>query len=343
MSTPALRYTVRDRSILLPFYKRLLVEPLLPVIPRRLAPNAITHAGHLVNLAALLVLALVPPLTERARWPYFVVAALVHVYLWCDNADGGHARRTNQCSAMGEFLDHGLDLLNATYIAAMSTLVLGVPPFWSAVAVVVVPAAAAVTYWEQAETGMFQLGLFNQIESVAALTLLLVIRGTVGSEALAVHVGPVSLAVVLLATVVFTAGSSILASAWRVAKKNGSLVPFAAPLGFAIATALAIGTGTLGTLAAIVVGTTVFVFLGIRQLTLRVRGRRPLAEHGVLLAAAALTSLAVYHALGGPVGARVDWVTAGATVVSFGGLALFHAVRGHRDVARLDRIAVAAG
>ena len=56
MGTPALTYSVQDRSILLPYYKRFLVEPLLPIIPARISPNAITHGGHIVNLIALVVL-----------------------------------------------------------------------------------------------------------------------------------------------------------------------------------------------------------------------------------------------------------------------------------------------
>ena len=40
MTDPALKYSVQDRSILLPYYKRFLVEPLLPAIPQKLDPNA---------------------------------------------------------------------------------------------------------------------------------------------------------------------------------------------------------------------------------------------------------------------------------------------------------------
>ena len=39
----ALVYKADDRSILLPYYKRFLIEPTLPFIPARLHPNVITH------------------------------------------------------------------------------------------------------------------------------------------------------------------------------------------------------------------------------------------------------------------------------------------------------------
>jgi phosphatidylglycerophosphate synthase len=340
MTTPALKYSVRDRSILLPHYKRLLVEPLLPFIPASVNPNAITHGGHFLNLGALLLLIFTTNLNKR--WPFIAVAILVHVYLWCDNADGGHARRTNQCSAKGEFLDHGLDLLNATYVACMTVVTLGAPPFWSVAAAVVVPAAAAVTYWEQAETGVFQLGLFNQIEAIFALSVALVARAVFGAETIAnVRIAGISLPVVVLAFVSVTTLVAILRSTMRVAQNRGRLGPAIAPYAFGAAVTVAAATGALGTLAAIVAGAVVFIFIGIRQLTSRVRGERPLVERGVLVAAAVLGALAGYRVLGGPPNANIaqsiDWAAAGVVSIGFGGLALMRALEGHRAVERLDR------
>ena len=238
MTTPALKYSVRDRSILLPYYKRFLVEPLLPFIPSRVNPNAITHGGHVLNLGALLLLVLTANMNKR--WPFIATAILVHVYLWCDNADGGHARRTNQCSAKGEFLDHGLDLLNATYVACMTVVTLGAPPFWSVAAAVVVPAAAAVTYWQQAETGVFQLGLFNQIESIFALSVALVARAAFGAEAIAsVHVLGISVPVLTLAVVSIVALFGIIRSTMRGAQNRGRLGPAVAPYAFGAAVTVA--------------------------------------------------------------------------------------------------------
>jgi phosphatidylglycerophosphate synthase len=340
MTTPALKYSVRDRSILLPHYKRFLVEPLLRFIPASVNPNAITHAGHLFNLGALLLVVLTAHMNKR--WPFIAVAALVHVYLWCDNADGGHARRTNQCSAKGEFLDHGLDLLNATYIACMSVVTLGAPPFWSVAAAIVVPAAAAVTYWEQAETGVFQLGLFNQIESVFALSVALVARAVFGAEKIAsVEVAGLSLPVVILVFVSIVALVGILHSTMRVVRNRGRLGPAIAPYAFGVAVTVAAATGALGTLAAIVAGAMVFIFLGIRQLTLRVRGERPLVERGVLVAAVVLGALAGYRILGGIPNAAmarsIDWAAASIASIAFGSLALARALEGHRAVEQLDR------
>lgn len=340
MGTPALTYSVQDRSILLPYYKRYLVEPLLHVIPARISPNAITHGGHLVNLLAL-VLLITASGAMKSGWPFFVVPLLVHFWLWCDHADGGHARRTNQCSAMGEFLDHGLDLLNATYVICMTVVALGAPPFWSVAAAVVVPAAAAITYWEQAETGVFQLGLLNQIESVCSLSVALIARGLFGIDAIAgIRVGPWSLPVVILAVVSVVALFGILRCAMRVAQKHGQIVPFIAPLAFGAALTVAAANGALGTLTAIVSGAAVYIFIGIRSLAFRVRGERPVLERGVLVAATLFGGLGSYRAMGGAQEAALEWIAAGGVTVVFGGLALVRALEAHRDVARLDRSAV---
>lgn len=329
----ALTYSVTDRSVLLPHYKRFFVEPTLRAIPARLSPNAITHAGHLICLAALALCFMAAP---RSKSPaFFVVALLLNAYLWCDNADGSHARRTNQCSATGEFLDHGLDLLNATYVAIMTVLTLGAPPIWSVAAAVIVPAAAAVTYWEQAETGVFQLGMFNQIESIACLTIALVARGVLGADAMrSVSVGPLSLPSAILAFTTLVALVGIIHSAVRVARRSPvrRLVPFVAPVALGIGLGAATFTGAMSMLPAILAGAAGFIFVGIRQLFLRVGGQRPLTEHGVLVAGAVLAALAT-----APTAARpLEWPLAVALAGSFGIVGLIRAVQGHEQVRTVD-------
>ena len=341
MSTPALAYSVRDRSILLPYYKRFLVEPLIPFIPARISPNAITHGGHLINLAALVLL--VASAHMDKGWPFFLVPVLVHVWLWCDHADGGHARRTGQCSALGEFLDHGLDLLNATYVICMTVVALGTPPFWSVTAAVVVPAAAAITYWEQAETGVFQLGLLNQIESVCSLSVALMARGLFGVAAIAgMHVGSWPLPDLILAVVSVVALFGILRCAMRVKQKGGRLTPFVAPFLFGAAVTLAAATGALGTLSAILIGASVYVFIGVCQLNFRIRGERPQSQMGVLVAAVVVGGVVVYRMRAGVVPAALEWGAAGVLTSVFGGLALVRGIEGHRAVEELDRAKAAS-
>ncbi len=340
-SPAALVYTVQDRSILLKPYKKFLVEPLLPILPRSLDPNAITHAGHVIALVAL-VISILAVDVDRG-WPFFLVAFLVNLYNWCDNADGSHARRVNRCSSLGEYLDHGLDLLSATYVVCITVITLGVPTFWSVAASVVVTATAAFTYWEQAETGKFQLDLLNQIESIMALTVLLLIRGIWGTSVTATQIGPFPLHVYLLGFVFANASMAVIKGFVRVAANKGNLAAFWAPALFGGTVLLTAATGALSTVATIVVGSAVYVFHGIRQLTLRVNGRRPKAHHTrpVMAAALFLGALVVYRLGGGVQTKMLDWVCATVTCAFFGVTALILGVEGHRTVARLDQAKLA--
>lgn len=327
-------YRVEDRSILLPHYKRLFVEPVLPHLPVGLDPNHITHAGHLLALTALL--GAVAAQGSTSKWPFLVVALLVNLYNWCDNADGSHARRVGRCSALGEYLDHGYDLLSATYVVAIVALALGTPPFWTVAAVAVVPMAAAFTYWEQAETGVMQLGLLNQVESVASLTLILMLRAALGPAFGEIAIGPIPLAVLLLGAVVATAAVAILRALVRVRARGGRLLTSVPPLAFIGALLVAVGTGALGELAGVVAGTSVMGFHGIRQLGLRVEGRRSRFETGVLVAAFVVAGITCFHHAVAPV-AGADFIVAFGAAIPFGLLALVKAVEGRRAVGRTDR------
>src|SRR4051812_41281198 len=128
MASPGLVYKVEDRSYLLPLYKRFCVNPCMRFLPASLNPNTITHLGHLVNLLGTAALIVFSSMYPGTWWPFAIAALGVHLYNWADNADGAHARRTGQTSALGEFLDHGLDMFNTIYISYMSAIGIGAPP-----------------------------------------------------------------------------------------------------------------------------------------------------------------------------------------------------------------------
>lgn len=265
-------YRADDRSLLLPFYKRWLVEPTLPYIPTKVHPNSITHTGHLLCFvaAALLVAA-----NARRGWVFFAAMVLLQAYNWCDNADGAHARRTKQSSATGEYLDHGLDLLNTTYIAAMTIYALGSSPEYTVMLAILIPGAAAMTCWEQTETGVFRMGLLNQIESVVVLSLTMVVSGLYGTDAWRqIHVGPVSLWQALhlwpIATILFGKVRSLQ----RVASVDRPIAPALAFLAAQVAIAIAGVRGDISTLSAVALATGVNLYFGARMLSLRLRAER---------------------------------------------------------------------
>ncbi|MBW2455246.1 MAG: CDP-alcohol phosphatidyltransferase family protein [Deltaproteobacteria bacterium] len=269
---PELDYFADDRSLLLRPYQRWLIAPVLAWLPARLSPNAITHVGHLLNLAALLLLVLLWP--ERG-WPLYVAAVLVQLYIWCDNADGAHARRTGRSSAYGELLDHGLDILNVVYIACISAFALGLSPMLWVLVVLLITVAPAFSYWEQTETGVLRLGMLNQVESGLVVSGALCVSAVLGRgwwAHVAVHDIHPQLVMVLWPSVTILFG--IARGAVRVTRQRGlrALAPVIALVLFDSGIVLAAALGTLSARVAVVLAVAGNVFFATRMLTMRVAG-----------------------------------------------------------------------
>ena len=300
MAPGALVYKVDDRSILLPYYRRYLVDPLLPLIPASVNPNSITHAGHLLNLVGT---ALLIGLWPDRGWPYILAMLLLQAYMWCDNADGSHARRTNQCSAFGEFLDHGLDQLNTVYIGYLTAMALGVSPIWWVVIAFIIPGAGAVTYWEQSQTGVFRLGLLNQVESLTVLSMALTARAIFGASIWTeITIFGVTLQHVMLAWSASTILFGMLRSMFRVgvASPRGAaaVLPIVGLLAFAGAITVATWFGAVSTVAGVTLCTGANVYFGMRMLTNRLHNETPRLGR-LLVAGTAILALLVGVRLAG--------------------------------------------
>jgi phosphatidylglycerophosphate synthase len=288
MASGTLAYRVDDRSLLLPYYRRFVVDPLLPFIPARVSPNAITHAGHLLNFAGT---ALLVGLWPDRGWPFLLAMVLLQLYLWCDNADGAHARRTGQCSPFGEFLDHGLDQLNTVYIGYLTAMALGVPALWWVVLALVIPGAGAVTYWEQSQTGIFRLGLLNQVESLTVLSVLLTLSAVLGRYQWTrwSPLGVVTMQTAILlwstSTILFGMARSMVRVA--VARGPSAVLPMVGLLAFGGAVVLAAQAGAVSTIAGVTLATAANVYFGMRMLANRLHGETPRLG-GVLVAGTAV-------------------------------------------------------
>lgn len=348
MAEAGLVYTVKDRSVLLPHYKRFVVEPLIRFIPRSVDPNSITHIGHLiclVGVSVLLAFGTFVPAGGSVRLPFIVGVVCLQLYNWCDNADGAHARRTGRTSAMGELLDHGLDMLNTTYIAYAAAISIDAPPAWWVGIALVVPAACAATYWEQAETGVFSVGPLNQIESVMLLSSVLLISAIFGFGAWDyVHVGPVTARLTVMGFVAATATVTIVQNVARVVARLGAAaIPRIAPLVlFDLGVLAAMMVGALSPVSAVIVGSAGNVFFGLRSLAMRTAGERPGVEKGMVVGGLLVLGLVGWRLADQPVGHTVDWAASVAATLFFGAFAVANARDARREVIRLDLEAAAA-
>lgn len=294
-------YKVEDRSILLPYFRRYMVDPALPFIPAKIHPNSITHAGHLVNLFGLLLLLALRPVSG---WPFFVTALCVNFYNWADNADGAHARRTNQCSPFGEFLDHGLDQFNTVYFALLSAYAIGAPALaWVAMAILI-PGAAVVTYWEQSNTGVFRVGLLNQVESVVVITITLAISGITGQSvwgkeiAYGLHVRDV-MVLWPCSTILFGMARNLV----RVMAQCGARAtgPILVYLAFAAAIFGSVVVGAFDAPWAVALACALNIHLGMRMLARRLKKEPPQVEPFVLGGAVAVSGVVAWKLLGRPI------------------------------------------
>jgi phosphatidylglycerophosphate synthase len=234
---------------------------------------------------------------------------LLQAYMWCDNADGAHARRTNQCSPFGEFLDHGLDQLNTVYIGYLTAMSLGVPPLWWVILALIIPGAGAFTYWEQSETGIFRLGLLNQVESLSVLSVVLTVSGILGRYTWTSWslFGIVTVQQAMLlwssSTILFGMARAMV----RVVRVRGvgALIPAVGLLSFGGALVLATWTGAVNTILGVTLATGVNVYVGMRMLTNRLHGESPRLGRGLMVSSALLFGLAVAARYGFPVSPQI--------------------------------------
>lgn len=318
-------YKVDDRSIFLPYYRRFLINPALPRIPAKVDPNTITHLGHALCLAALLVTL---ACRMSAGWPTLLVIVLLQAYVWCDNADGAHARATGQQSAAGEYLDHGLDLVNCAYIGIISAYGLGSSTgTLGLILASLIAVASSLTTWEQSVTGVFRLGMVNQIESIFFLGFVLLADGIFGPEILTrVALFGVTLQQALFLAVSLSVVFTVARGMFAVRASGGTVLPGAGLLLLHGAIVFGHARGAIAVSAVLAALATTSVAFGARTLLSRLRGTQLTASAGLtLLGLGGLTVAAAY--------------TLPLTVVSagMGVLALLSVVAAGRDALGIAR------
>ncbi len=123
-----------------------LCEPLLEHIPPSVHPNTISLVTHMIAwVTAVLAVTspLLPPLPRALALIGAGVGTLVSMIGDC--LDGMHARKTNQCSKLGELMDHWLDAIIVPLTTVGITMALGMDPW----AIAIVNVTAAMVYHGQ--------------------------------------------------------------------------------------------------------------------------------------------------------------------------------------------------
>ena len=110
------RYKTNESTFIEKYFYNHVWDAMANNLPDSLAPNLMTVCGCLLPLASLVVICFVSPDFSETL-SHNVVLLCVAAHLWyqtIDAIDGKQARRTNNCSPLGQLLDHNLDQISLT-------------------------------------------------------------------------------------------------------------------------------------------------------------------------------------------------------------------------------------
>jgi phosphatidylglycerophosphate synthase len=262
-------YRAEDRALLLRFYQRLLWDRLVVALPRSLRPNTITLFGE----SCALLSAVATWWAVRGHRALYVVSGLLLLaYMTADNVDGQHARRTKQTSALGEFLDHGLDGLASCAVLLCSALALRVDGVALAGLVALGSLGFGSVFWAQYRTGLLVTPRVSAMEGVTGAALFQLAMAALGEPAWLLYAPGVpnaasALLVVLALCYVYAIASPVL----RARRAGARLGELAAPLLVAFGALAYVRLGAGGLAPALIVALVVAQMV-CRMILLRARG-----------------------------------------------------------------------
>jgi hypothetical protein len=166
----------------------------------------------------------------------------------------------------------------------------------------IIPGAGAVTYWEQSQTGVFRLGLLNQVESLTVLSIALTVSAIFGTSVWT-KVSLFGIVDLQHAMLIWTASTILFGKArsmWRVGAARGvaAVLPIACLLTFGGAIVGATALGVVNTLTAVALCTGANVYFGMRMLSHRLHGESPRIEGALVGGTLALIALMGSRQLG---------------------------------------------
>lgn len=179
------KYSVTGVSLIEPIMQRFWKAIVLKV-PEWWAPNAMTLAGLVINIATSALLMWYSPdgKGEPPLWCYLLCSIGLLIYQTLDAIDGKQARRMNCSSPLGELFDHGCDALSIVFVIVSTSvaLQLGVTPrlmFFECFATMFLFYAA---HWQTYCSGTLKFGIIDVTEGQLSIAMLYVISGVFGSS-----------------------------------------------------------------------------------------------------------------------------------------------------------------
>ena len=233
MAQPDYAYQSSQDSILRPYYQRWIWNPLLEMIPASWSPNSLT----LLSTGCCALSFLLALFLNQSTFAMLAAAVLVFAYVSLDNMDGAHARRTEQSSPLGEFLDHWLDTLNNGFVVLGACLAVGLGPLLT----LLVFAAGTLAFFgvqlELRYTGVFRMGRIADIEGNTAVSGLYILVALFGHSLFLseIYEGGPTLATVIGIGVMGQALMTLATAAWRLKGHLSDFLPILLCMGILIA------------------------------------------------------------------------------------------------------------
>ncbi|MFO0747529.1 MAG: CDP-alcohol phosphatidyltransferase family protein [Myxococcota bacterium] len=250
---PPAAYKVDDQELLLGFYKKLVWNRLVPRIPASITPNTLTVIGQAT--AVLAAITCITAATGGYPILYVVTAILLFSYLTFDNIDGAHARRTGQCSQLGEFLDHGLDGMASGAVLIVTAFVLQLDGMMMTLLCGIGALGFTMLFWEQFRTGLLVIPKVSSTEGVTLLIIFLTLLAVAGEprwlEFSMTSVTPGTIIVLVVLTGYIAACVPPVLRAKKLGVRPWELIPLAAVIGAQVAFT---GLGAMAILPSIAAG-----------------------------------------------------------------------------------------
>jgi len=181
------KYSSVDKSYLMKYFHAPCAEAFVKIVPKWIAPNAITVAGLVLLIISVLLSVVYCPTfsEEQPSWVYYLQGVLMFSYNLFDNTDGKQARRTGTSSPLGELVDHGVDsvvlcLENLVFVIAAAYTAL--PEDYRIVATYFYGALPFLfATWEKFHTGSMYFGIINgPSEGVVVILAIHFMAGALG-------------------------------------------------------------------------------------------------------------------------------------------------------------------
>ncbi|GAB4338121.1 MAG: hypothetical protein OHK0038_16740 [Flammeovirgaceae bacterium] len=167
------QYRCKDYSLLTPYLRQYVCQPLLPLIPWTIPANIITIVSNIFIFIALYISF---TLQTGNLIQYILIALCLLLYLIGDHLDGMQAKRTGTGSALGEFCDHYFDTFNNGILLIITINVFQISNH-SLIAYLFTASyvAHAAVFYEQYKTGWLIFEKIGSMESVLLLSILIIL------------------------------------------------------------------------------------------------------------------------------------------------------------------------